>query len=176
MRRSACRSRSRTTSALMFDLLALAYQTDLTRVFTFMMAPRAQPADVSAHRRHRAAPRRSRTTQQRPANVIAAHAKVNTYHVAAVRQVPRAAAGDTGRRRLAARPLDDSLRQRHGQRQRPHAFAAADRARRRAARAGRTAHPARRTRLLCRTCSWHSRHRFGVDAQSFGISTGAVSL
>ena len=30
--------RSRNTSALMFDLLAVAYQADITRVFTFMMA------------------------------------------------------------------------------------------------------------------------------------------
>ena len=37
-RRSAFPSRSRSTSALMYDLLAVAYQADLTRVFTFMMA------------------------------------------------------------------------------------------------------------------------------------------
>ena len=40
----------------MFDLLALAYQADLTRVFTFMLGARAEPADLSAHRRDRAAP------------------------------------------------------------------------------------------------------------------------
>ena len=63
----------------MFDLLALAYEADLTRVFTFMMAARS----ASGRIRTSASPSRitrSRTTQNKPER-IAAHAKVNTYHI-----------------------------------------------------------------------------------------------
>ena len=40
-RRSACPSRIAEHVGLMFDLMAVAYQTDMTRVFTFMMAREA---------------------------------------------------------------------------------------------------------------------------------------
>ena len=96
---------------LLYDLLALAYETDLTRVHVHDGA-RVEPEDVPAHQRvaaasHVVAPR------QQPR----AHRGTRTrQHLsrATVRQVPRTAAGDTRRRRLAARPLDDSVRQRHG--------------------------------------------------------------
>ena len=41
MRRWVCRTRSWSTPTLMFDLLAVAYQSDLTRVFSFMMSREA---------------------------------------------------------------------------------------------------------------------------------------
>ena len=41
---------------LMFDLQVLAYQTDLTRVITFMMGREVSCADLSADRRARRAP------------------------------------------------------------------------------------------------------------------------
>ena len=43
---------------LMFDLQVLAFQADITRVFSMLMAREAQPADLSADRRARAAPPR----------------------------------------------------------------------------------------------------------------------
>jgi hypothetical protein len=66
-------------ASLMFDLLALAFQTDQTRVFSFMLCrefsvrtyPNLDVADPHHTVSH---------TQNRPA-LIAAHAKVNTYHV-----------------------------------------------------------------------------------------------
>ena len=44
-------------AALVFDLLGLAYQCDLTRVFTFMVAPGTKQSGVSAVRCLRSAPR-----------------------------------------------------------------------------------------------------------------------
>ena len=78
-RRSACPSRIRSTSGLMFDLMAVAYEADLTRVFTFMMAREAsmktypevgitEPHHTISH--HRDKP-----------DVKMAHAALNTYHM-----------------------------------------------------------------------------------------------
>ena len=65
--------------ALMFDLLALAYQTDLTRVFTFMMArevsQRTYP-EIGVTEPHHSISHHG----NRPA-AIAGHAKLNTHHV-----------------------------------------------------------------------------------------------
>jgi Protein of unknown function (DUF1552) len=66
-------------AALMFDLMALAFQTDQTRVFTFMMcrefSVRTYPNLGVTDPHHTVS-----HTQNRPA-LIAAHTKVNTYHV-----------------------------------------------------------------------------------------------
>ena len=134
-RRSACRSRSTSTSALMFDLLAVAYQADLTRVFTFMMArelsQRTYPEiGVTEPHHTRLAPR------QRSGRRSRRHAKINTYHAPLFAEVPREAAGDARRRRLAARSLADLLRRRHEQRQ-PARQRSAAAARRAAAASGR---------------------------------------
>jgi hypothetical protein len=65
--------------ALMFDLLALAYQTDLTRVFTFMMArevsQRTYP-DIGVTEPHHTISHHG----NRPA-AIASHATLNVHHV-----------------------------------------------------------------------------------------------
>ena len=65
--------------ALMFDLLALAYQTDLTRVFTFMMArevsQRTYP-EIGVTEPHHSISHHG----NRPA-AIEGHAKLNAYHV-----------------------------------------------------------------------------------------------
>jgi hypothetical protein len=61
---------------LMFDLLALAYQADLTRVFTFMMA--RGTADLPRHRDHRLHIDLHHGNRPRQ---IAGHAKINAYHV-----------------------------------------------------------------------------------------------
>ena len=85
---------------------------------------RAEPADVSAHQRDPAAPHAVAPCQQ-PGSHRRARAGQHLSR-AAVRQVPGTAPRHTGRRRLAARPLDDSVRQRNGQRQRPRRVSAAD--------------------------------------------------
>ena len=65
--------------ALMFDLLALAYQADLTRVFTFMMArevsQRTYP-QIGVTEPHHTISHHGNS----PA-AIAGHAKLNAYHV-----------------------------------------------------------------------------------------------
>ena len=64
--------------ALMFDLLALAYQADLTRVFTFMMArefsQRTYP-QIGVTEPHHTVSHHGNNPER-----IADHAKVNTYH------------------------------------------------------------------------------------------------
>jgi Protein of unknown function (DUF1552) len=66
--------------ALMFDLLALAYQADLTRVFTFMMArefsQRTYP-QIGVPEPHHTISHHGNNPER-----IAEHAKVNTYHAA----------------------------------------------------------------------------------------------
>ena len=92
--------------ALMFDLLALAFQADLTRVFTFMMArevsQRTYP-EIGVTEPHHSISHHG----NRPA-AIEGHAKLNAYHAEHVREVRRAAEVDAGRRRLAARSLASS--------------------------------------------------------------------
>jgi hypothetical protein len=64
---------------LLYDLLALAYETDLTRVFTFMMArelsQRTYP-HINATLPHHMLSHHANNPER-----IAAHARVNTYHV-----------------------------------------------------------------------------------------------
>ena len=93
---------------LMFDLQVLAFQTDITRVITFMMSREKQPAAVPGDRRRRRPPRPV-APPERPGEDREAH---QDQHVPrrAVRLLPRQAEGDAGRRRLAARQLADPLR------------------------------------------------------------------
>ena len=101
---------------LMFDLQALAFQADVTRVFTYLIG-------------------REQTAQSYPevgvpdAHHSVSHHQLDPAQARAVRQdqhvprghpvrVPPAAAGDPGRRRVAARPLPHPLRRGH-QRRRP---------------------------------------------------------
>ena len=76
----------------MFDLLAMAFQTDLTRVFTFMMSREAQPADVPeigvADPWHVVSHHGDQAGEDGASN-----AKVNVVCAADVRAVPREAAG-----------------------------------------------------------------------------------
>ena len=73
-----CPNRSRSTSTLLFDLLALAYQADLTRVFTFMLgrevSQRTYPQIGVTEPHH------SISHHGNQPEAIEAHAKVNTYH------------------------------------------------------------------------------------------------
>ena len=101
-------------------------------------------SSASARIRRSASPSRTTrcrttaTTRTKIAKVI----KINTYHVGAVREVPGEAAIDARRRRLAARSLADSLRQRHGQPEPACERSAAARGGRRRCRQGQPAHPA----------------------------------
>ena len=78
-RRSACRSRSRSTSALQFDLLALAYEANITKVFTFMMSrdasQRVYPNIGIAEPHHSMS--HHGNNPEKLANLV----KLNTYHV-----------------------------------------------------------------------------------------------
>ena len=97
----------------MFDLMAVAYQTDLTRVATFMMSrelsQRTYP-QIGVSDQHHGVSHHGNDPEK-----IAKVAKINAYHVQSVRHVPREAAVDARRRRLGARSLADLLRRRHGQ-------------------------------------------------------------
>ena len=137
---------------LMFDLQVLAFQADVTRVFTLMMAreasPRPYPADRGAGSAPHgvASPQRPRVHRQ---EVEDRHVSHPGAHLSA-----RQAARDAGRRRQPSGSLDDRLRRRHRERQPPRAHEpAVPRGGRRAAdgcAAGGTA-PMRRTRRM-RTC------------------------
>ena len=129
-RRSACRRRSKSTSGVMFELMAVAYEADLTRVFTFMMNREAsqlvfpnlginEPWHHTSH--HGNEPEK-----------LAALVKINTWQIELFGTFPRPPGEDAGRRRLAARSLADPLRQRHERQQfalGPRRAAAARRAR-----------------------------------------------
>ena len=106
---------------MMFDLQVLAYQADITRVFTMLHGRETSPR---TYRRRSACPSSTtpaRITSNNP-ELMARKAKIDQYHVQLLRLLPGEAARHARRRRLAARPLDDSLRRRAGQRQpaRPH--------------------------------------------------------
>jgi hypothetical protein len=64
---------------LLFDLLAVAYQTDLTRVFTFMMAREA--SNISYPQIGVTEPHHLLSHHGGKPDKIAEHAKINVYHV-----------------------------------------------------------------------------------------------
>jgi hypothetical protein len=64
---------------LMFDLLAVAYQADLTRVFTFMMA--RELSNRTYTNLDLSEPHHSISHHGNDPAKVAAHAKINTYHV-----------------------------------------------------------------------------------------------
>ena len=101
--------------ALMLDLQLLAFQSDLTRVISFMISkeqsarPYPQIGVPEAHHplsHHGDMP-----------ELIAQMSKINRYHTRAVRAVSGEAARDARRRRLAAGPHDDPVRLGHLQQQ-----------------------------------------------------------
>ena len=86
---------------------------------------RSQHEDLSGDRHHRAAPH-DLAPPREAGREDGARLAQHLPHVA-VRQVHRQAEGDARRRRHAARPLDDLLRQRHEQRERARSVSAAAR-------------------------------------------------
>ena len=118
---------------LQFDLLALAFQADITRVGTLLFArdltgrtyPESEAPTSGFHgvSHHGEDPRR-----------IAELSKINQYHVKMVAYLVDTAGEDAGRRRHAARSVAGALRQQHGQLEPARALRRAARARRRAER------------------------------------------
>ena len=112
----------------MFDLVALAYQANLTRVLTFMMA--AEVSDQTYN--HIGVPDAFHPLSHHdndPAKMERL-AKIQRYHTRGVRASSRQARGDARWRRHHARPLDPAVRQQHEQQQRAQPLSAADGARR----------------------------------------------
>ena len=108
-----------------YDLMLLAFQADISRVFTFMVGHEGSGrsyAHIGIPEPHHPVSHHGDTAEG-----IAKYAKLTTYHVDEARGVRRQAAGDAGRRRHAARSVADLLRQRHGQRQRPRSQQSAGR-------------------------------------------------
>ena len=161
---------------LMFDLQVLAWQADITRVSTFLMCK-----ELSGAIYPKSGVRDAFHTLSHHSNVKENNdrfAVLNTYHVGAVRVLPRQAARDARRRRHAARSLAGALRQRHERRQpaqshRPadHRWPAAPRAVSRADGISVT----RRTRRW-RTCWWRCSTRSSIPTDKFGDSNGEVNL
>ena len=95
----------------MFDLLALAYEADLTRVFTFMMSRDASQRvypKIGITEPHHAMSHHG-NDPEKLANLV----KLNTYHMSLFAKFVEKLADDARRRRLAARSLAHPLRQRH---------------------------------------------------------------
>ena len=111
MRPSAFPSRSKSTSRCMFDLLALAYEANITRVFTFMMSRDASQRvypNIGVTEPHHAMSHHGNNPEK-----LAEPGQAEHVSRVAVREVPGEAAVDSRRRRLAARSFADPLRQRH---------------------------------------------------------------
>ena len=115
---------------LMFDMIALAYQANLTRVFSFMMAGEGSNVDLQPHRRVGRVPSAVASPERQGAGRTG-WCRIQTYHTPGVREVPGQAGGDARRRRLDAGSLDPALRQQHEQQQRARRVPAADAGRRR---------------------------------------------
>ena len=64
---------------LMFDLAALAFQADITRVFTLLLGREQTNRAVSVHRRARGAPRHLAPPER--SGEARQGAKINTYHI-----------------------------------------------------------------------------------------------
>ena len=122
---------------LLFDIVAVAYQADLTRVFTLMMGReggnKTYPALGITEGHHQLSHHGGKPEQ------IAKHARLNHFHVEQFAKFIAKLKAGARRRRQRARPLADRLRQRHEQRQRALARPAAGRDARRRCGPGHTA-------------------------------------
>ena len=107
----------------MFDLMAMAFQADITRISTFMMARevsyRTFPMLGISEGFHPASHH-----QNNPAR-LEKLTKINTYHVGLMAYFLEKLKATSGWRRQAAGSLPDAVRQRDEQQQRSQSFAAA---------------------------------------------------
>jgi hypothetical protein len=160
-------------ASLMFDLLALAFQSDQTRVFTFMLcrefSVRTYPNLGVTDPHHTVS-----HTQNRPA-LVAAHTKVNTYHVQLfARFLERLRSTPDGDGSLLDHSTilygsgmgDGNI---HAPSPLPIALVGGSRV-----TGGRHLVTAEKTPLP--NLHLALAHRFGVETPSFGVSTGAISL
>ena len=100
-----------------YDLMLLAFQADISRVFTFMVGHEGSGrsyAHIGIPEPHHPVSHHGDTPEG-----IAKYAKLTTYHVAKLAEFVGKLQATRRRRRHAARSVADLLRQRHGQRQRP---------------------------------------------------------
>ena len=102
---------------IMYELVALAFRADVTRVFTFMKGVEASPINYPQigvpESHHIVSHHENRTEAQQK------YAKINALPPEPIRRLRRQAARDARRGRLAARSFARDVRQCHGQRQRP---------------------------------------------------------
>ncbi len=108
---------------LMLDLVALAFQADITRVFTMIFARELSTRTFPQHRRAGATPS-DVASPERPG----AHREEGQDRYLsrpAAHLFPDEAAGDAGWRRLAARSQLDHVRRRHGRREPAPSFGSA---------------------------------------------------
>ena len=89
---------------LMFDLLAAAFQADMTRVFTFMLSRELSQRTYPQIWRHRAASL-GLAPSATIADKMAQNVKINTYHMELFAKFLEKLRRHRGRRRVAARPL-----------------------------------------------------------------------
>jgi hypothetical protein len=114
---------------LMYDLQVLAWQADITRVSTLLLAK-----ELSNTVYPNSGVRDAFHTLSHHSNIQEnkdRFAVLNRYHVGLFAVLPREAARHARRRRHAARPCDRALRQRHERRQPAQPHRSADRAGRR---------------------------------------------
>ena len=100
-----------------YDLMRLAFQGDISRVFTFMVGHEGSSRSYA----HIGIPEPHHPVSHhgdKPEN-IEKYAKITTYHAVEARGVHRQTQSDGRWRRLAAGSFSHLLRQRHEQRQRP---------------------------------------------------------
>ena len=162
--------------ALHFDLMATAFQADVTRVFTFMMMrdvtgrsfPHIGVSDPHHALSHEANGRSN--DPNKPVNF----AKVNTHFVSMFAKFVEKLRATRRRRRFPARQLDAALRQRHGQRQRSHPPSASHGRARRRRRADEGAWPAPGVAGRSRwpTCCWHWPRRPARLSSGSATATG----
>ena len=159
---------------LMMDLLALAYQTDLTRISTFMLARevsgRAYP-EIGVSDSHHPLSHH----QDKPLNLERLH-KVNEYHIQQFAYLVEKLAGDARRRRHAAR--HDAAPLRHGHQRQQHALPrrSADRA---GGRQGDRDHRRAATSAIPKGTPLANLHvtllaKLGVPVDKFGDATGKL--
>jgi hypothetical protein len=101
---------------LMFDMIALAYQANLTRVFSFMMAAEASNQTYN-HRHFRRVPSAVAPSERQGQKGKAG--QDSGVSQPGLCQIPGQARGDAGRRRLDAGSFDPAVRQQYEQQQRP---------------------------------------------------------
>ena len=102
---------------LMFDLQVVAYQADITRVFSMLLARETSPLtyeNIGVPEQHHSCSHHLNNPK-----LIARKAKIDQYHVQLLGYFLKRLRDTPRRRRLAARSFDDSLWRRVGQRQHP---------------------------------------------------------